>query len=286
MRTPLLLLLLLLAVAGLALAAGVLPSPRPSLALSGPIDVAAGQSHTCAVLKGGQVKCWGDNFSGQLGDGTTTNSTTPVDVCADAMCASPLTGVVAIAAGAGHTCALTDAGSVKCWGWNEFGQLGDGTSGDGDPNTLDNFSSTPVDVAGLPPGGATAVAGGLHHSCALVTGGGVKCWGLNFFGQLGDGTNTNSNTPVDVCADDPCASPLTGADEIAAGFFHSCTQTTAGGVECWGDNFFGQLGDGTTTSSTTPVDVCADSPCASPLTGAAGIDAGSAYSCAPTTGAA
>ena len=277
MRTPVLLLLLLLAVAGLALAAALLPSPRSSSAVSGATDVAAGQGHTCAVLKGGQVKCWGLNDSGQLGDGTTTNRTTPTDICADATCASPLTGVVAIAAGFGHTCALTTGGDVKCWGWNEFGQIGDGTSGDGDPNTLDNIRTTPVDVAGLPPGGATAVAAGLGHSCALVTGGGVKCWGLNNFGQLGDGTNTNRPTPVDVAT-------LTGAAEIAVGFGHSCALVTGGGVTCWGDNFFGQLGDGTTTNSTTPSDVCADATCASPFTDAAGIDAGTAHSCAPTTG--
>ena len=215
MRTPVL--LLLLAVAGLALAAALLPSPRSSSAVSGATDVAAGQGHTCAVLKGGQVKCWGLNDSGQLGDGTTTNRTTPTDICADATCASPLTGVVAVDAGVSHTCALTMGGEVKCWGWNEFGQLGDGTSGDGNPATLDNFSSTPVDVCADSPcasslTGATAVAGGFGHGCALVTGGEVKCWGLNFFGQLGDGATTDSNTPVDVCADSLCASPLTGAD--------------------------------------------------------------------------
>ena len=146
------------------------------------ISIAAGRYHTCALTTGGGVRCWGDNSSGQLGDGTTTLRWTPVDV-------SGLTsGVAAIAAGYGHTCALTTGGGVKCWGYNSFGQLGDGTTA---------WRLTPVDVSGL-TSGVTAITAGGGHTCAVTTGGGAKCWGWKDFGQLGDGTAIFSPIPVDV----------------------------------------------------------------------------------------
>lgn len=200
---------------------------------SGIAAIAAGRDHTCALTTGGGVKCWGRNWAGQLGDETTTNRNTPVDV-------SGLGGgVAAIATGQSHTCALTTSGGVKCWGANGSGQLGDGTT---------TNRTTPVDVVGL-GSGVAAIAAGERHTCALTTGGGVKCWGSNGSGQLGDGTWTQRNTPVDV------SGLGSGVQAIAAGGSHTCALTTGGGVRCWGWDGYGQLGLGTIIYRTTPVDV-------------------------------
>jgi len=195
-------------------------------------SVSAGLSHTCALTLNGGVECWGSNFYGQLGDGTTADKSTPVNVVGLS------SGVTAISVGHNFTCALITNGGVKCWGANDVGQLGDGTTSN---------KNIPVDVIDL-LNGANAISAGGGHTCALTISGGVKCWGNNFYGQLGDGTNTGRNTPVDVLG-------LSGnMREISAGGNHTCALTIAGGVKCWGSNFYGQLGDGTSWRN-TPIQV-------------------------------
>ena len=133
----------------------------------------------------------------------------------------PLTHIAQVSGGVSHTCALTTGGGVKCWGWNESGQIGDGTTRTERP--------TPVDVTGL-GSGVTAIAAGGYFSCALTTVGGVKCWGMNTRGQLGDGTTIGRSAPVDVTG------LTSGVAAIAAGGYHTCALTTTGGVKCWGWN--------------------------------------------------
>jgi alpha-tubulin suppressor-like RCC1 family protein len=197
------------------------------------IAIAAGGYHTCAITEAGGVKCWGGNAYGQLGDGSSSQRSTPVDVV------GLTSGVKAITIGGPYTCALTTAGGVKCWGRNFAGQLGDGT---------DESRNAPVQVVGLTSGVKAITAGG-HHTCAVTETRKVKCWGSNGSGQVGDGTTINRSTPVDVLG------LTSGVKAIAAGGHHTCAITEAGGVKCWGDNDSGQLGDATTLHRNTPVDV-------------------------------
>ena len=190
----------------------------------------------------GSAWAWGQGTSGQLGNGTTTNSSTPVPVSLPSG-----TTVIAIGAGAdGHNLVLTPTGQMLGWGWNPFGQVGNGTTSTGGCSCI----TTPVAVS-LPSGTTvTAVAAGGNHSLALTSSGQVLAWGFNGTGQLGNGTTTNSNIPVPVSL--PSGTIVTA---IAAGAQHSLALTSSGQVLAWGGNTYGQLGNGTTSNSSTPVQV-------------------------------
>jgi alpha-tubulin suppressor-like RCC1 family protein len=202
---------------------------------AGVSGVAAGGLHTCAVTAAGAVLCWGGNSSGELGNGTTSDSLVPVGV------KGLSSGATAVAVGFGHSCAIVAGGGLKCWGLNKYGQLGNGT-------TSEIAVKSPVDVKGL-SSGVVAVASSSLTTCAIVDGGAVKCWGHNLDGEVGDGTVNDSNAPVDV------KGLSEGVTAIGVGTSHSCAVTQAGGVKCWGNNSFGQLGDNTTMVSHVPVDV-------------------------------
>jgi alpha-tubulin suppressor-like RCC1 family protein len=196
--------------------------PTTVVGVSGATRVEAGQRHACAIVAGGAVKCWGFN-AGQLGDGTATNRSTAVTVAG-------LSGVKDLALGDLHTCALLAAGTVRCWGQNNNGELGDGT-------TVDHF--TPA--ATVNTAGATAIAAGYRHTCAIVAGGASKCWGLD--GLVHSGPNLRLPVPVPG---------LSGASALAAGGNHTCALVSAS-VRCWGENNYGELGDGTApTGQTAP----------------------------------
>ncbi|KAB8145564.1 chromosome condensation regulator RCC1 [Chloroflexia bacterium SDU3-3] len=196
--------------------------------------LASGSFHTCVLLSGGGVKCWGKNDRGQLGDGTTVSGGLPVSVAG-------MTGVRQIVTNINSSCVLTIEAGVRCWGSNYNGELGNGG-----PRTS---SPTPVDVTGL-SGNVASISTSAFFICALLTTGGVRCWGDDGSGQLGDGgaieSNTFSNVPVDVLG-------VTNATHIATGYYHACAALDTGEVRCWGDNAYYQLGTTGVTKSSTPL---------------------------------
>ena len=219
------------------------------------LAIQAGGS-TCAISTNG-VQCWGRNVRGELGNNAITNSSAPVAV-------TGLTGgVQAIAAGQSHTCELINgpAGAVQCWGFNQFGQLGDSST---------TNSSVPIAVSNL--AGAQAIATGDNHTCA-ITSGAVQCWGFGGDGELGNGGTANVLVPVVV------GGVNTGAQFIAAGGDFSCAVIN-GGAQCWGGNSEGQLGNNATANSTSAVAVTGLA------TGVEAITAGGAHACAIVNGGA
>ncbi len=196
-------------------------------------SVATGYRHSCALMTGGSVMCWGDNSKGQLGiqsaaDQSIAKSNRPRTV------AGLNRGVVAIAAGQYHTCAVRDA-KVFCWGDNSKGQLG---------VSFAKMSSIPVQVDGILDG-AQAITAGTFHSCAVVSGA-AQCWGWNYNGQLGNGSRVDSHLPVAV------ETLNQGVRNLASRGNHTCAQTDRG-LYCWGYNASGQLGNWSTQSESVPV---------------------------------
>jgi len=223
-------------VAGLLVALGsvlVMPAATADAAPSKASTVSAGYLHTCAVTSKGAARCWGANEYGQLGNNSTTDSSTPVGVYGLG------SKVKNITSGYLHSCALTTNGRVWCWGNNTYGQLG---------NNSTTNSARPVAVAGLGRG-VRAIDAGWFDTCAITARGAVKCWGNNSYGQLGNNTTTSSLTPVQVHG-------LTrGAKAVSASYFHTCAITAKGAAKCWGNNSWGELGDNTANESAKPVGV-------------------------------
>jgi alpha-tubulin suppressor-like RCC1 family protein len=247
------------------------PVPVPGLDAAcrdGTTAISAGWSHSCALCASGEVACWGTNFLGNLGVPLPTERSTPMII-------ARLNGVKEIAAGSYHTCARLASGRVTCWGANNDGQLGDNTNA---------TRLHPVMVADLADAQQIDVGLGPGHACAVVRDGTVRCWGVNFNSQLGDGTMTNQAKPIVVAILDDATQVSTGAYhtcalrrsgkvacwggkhggtaqppapvprevpdigdaiQIAAGGEHACALRKAGTVACWGMNGAGQLGDGT-----------------------------------------
>ena len=275
-------------------------TPKPAVGLSSITQLALGHSHGCALTSAGAVLCWGDNGQGQLGNGTTTSTATPTAV------PSLTSGVSQIAAGGLTTCALLATGEARCWGYNNEGEIGDGS-------TIARY--VPTAVSGVSTATKISVGDGSGHACAVLADKTVRCWGSNNVGQLGDGTTGGqSSYPLTVVT-------LTGATDVALGYDHSCARKTDGtvscwgssyggapsatplatsiagltsvssltageretcvlhvdgSVACWGSNYEGDLGDGTTTDSSTPVAVPG-------LSGVGALAAGQFFACARLT---
>lgn len=218
------------------------PSTVAPVVLSGvPIGIAAGFVHTCALIEGGDVQCWGLGTSGQLGYGNTSTIGDDEDPSAAGFVAFP--GVATqIVAGTEHTCALLQGGAVRCWGSGSVGKLGLGNTNFIGDNEL------PSSVGAINLGGAaTQIAAGAVHTCALMDDGDVYCWGSGAGGKLGYGNLTiigdtetpNSVGPVSIGAP---------ATQISAGWEHTCVVTDQGTVRCWGNGANGRLGYGNTTT--------------------------------------
>ncbi|MFO0626666.1 MAG: hypothetical protein U0325_13715 [Polyangiales bacterium] len=218
----------------------------------GATQLAAGEYHTCAITAG-TVRCWGSDLLGERGDGEGTSG----EVCSgpSEVPGMPPVPAVELTAGAYHTCARLMDNTVRCWGGNDTGQLGDGSP---------TSRTSPVAVTGLT--NAVEIAAGYSHTCARLMDNTVRCWGANGSGQIGDDSTTNRRSPVAVMG-------LTNVAQIAAGSAHTCARLMDNTVRCWGDNVSSQLGDGSTTRRLTPVAVMG-------LTDVVEIAAGGAYTCA------
>jgi|ETNmetMinimDraft_14_1059893.scaffolds.fasta_scaffold15010_2 alpha-tubulin suppressor-like RCC1 family protein len=199
------------------------------------VGISAGGEHTCAILDDGSVSCWGSNQFGQIGDGTTTDRHTPTTI--DGFGSGRT--AVGISAGSKHTCAILDDGSVSCWGSNQFGQIGD-------DSVTDRLLPVSIDLNGNKS--ATSITSGAFHTCAILDDGSVSCWGHSAKGQLGYGDTEFRRAPT------PTMSLGTSRSAIALslGTYHTCALLDDGGVKCWGDNEYGQLGDGTEIDSYSP----------------------------------
>ncbi len=196
------------------------------------VDVSAFDSAACAVISDGTVQCWGDNSSGQLGDGgMVASSSTPVTV-------TGITTAVEVAVGGDHACALLSDGTVSCWGDNSSGQIGNGTTG----GTL--LTATTVMVGSSALTGVTSIEASSHGTC-VVHDGQVACWGRNDYGGLGIGGNASAPSPL---------TGLSDADEVSMGAYYGCARSGQH-VQCWGKNDDGQFGAGTTASTTAPEEV-------------------------------
>ena len=228
-------------------------------------EIAAGFGFACALDAQGQMRCWGDNRKGELGQ----QAGTPMQQCYGGSCngfpqfvSATSNTVLRLGDGFGtdHGCVVTSGNKVQCWGDDRYGQLGDTSFGHGAalPTTATGYS-----------GSASAVAAGHIHSCALGTDGGLDCWGGNGFGALGSGASSgpefcsNPSPPggTGSCTDTALAVSglASGVSEIQVGSTYGCARATAGGIKCWGYNAYGSLGDGngggSGDMSASPVDV-------------------------------
>ncbi|MEC8340175.1 MAG: putative Ig domain-containing protein, partial [Candidatus Thermoplasmatota archaeon] len=194
-------------------------------------NIAGGRYHTCAIVDNGSVACWGGNSDGQLGDGTTNSRSTPT--LTDSLGVGRT--AVQVATGDYFTCVMLDNDEVKCWGDNQYGQLGDGTTTD---------KTSPPSSAITFPTGLTPVAlvAGDEQACAIMDDESLTCWGRNEFGELGDGTTTDRTSPTAVSLN-----AGENVIDVGSGDEYTCALLDDGSIKCWGDNDFGQLGDGTTT---------------------------------------
>jgi alpha-tubulin suppressor-like RCC1 family protein len=204
----------------------------PVTGLAGVRSIAAGRYHACAVLETGGVRCWGNGAHGAIGDGATDTRATPAATVG-------IGAASAVGVGEDHSCALSRDGVVACWGWDYFGQVGD-------PTETDRLTPTPVDGISR----AVQLSASQLFNCTRLADATTWCWGYGADGQIGDGASANGSSARRVA-------DLSGVLALGVGgtAYHACAMTADGAVLCWGQNLYGQLGDGTTENRATPVKV-------------------------------
>lgn len=199
------------------------------------VSVSSGRTHTCAVIDTGEIKCWGSNDYGQLGNMTRNLSR----VASPPSVVPGITNAVAVTAGHYHTCATLDNGQITCWGHNGSLELGN--------NTAPTHSLVPVKVSSTTDAG-NSLSVSLDGACVVLNTGRIQCWGNNSNGQLGNNSTVDSTSPVTVIG-------ITDAVTIAKSHVHACALLRSGNIKCWGNNYYGQLGNNSTVDSATPVTV-------------------------------
>jgi alpha-tubulin suppressor-like RCC1 family protein len=217
--------------------------------------IATGDAHSCVSSASGQVKCWGKNSAGQLGNSTFVASLTPVFV-------SGLATSAQVFAGENTSCSLNTNGSTSCWGANANYQLLDGTVTSRNSVTASTFGS-----------GVLSLSVGLANNCVVLASGQAQCWGDNSVGQVGDNTVVNRSTPVTV------SGLASNAALISMNRTHACALTTGGGVMCWGDNPYGEIGDNTVVQKKVATSVIGFAS-----SGAIHVASGGSHSCLVTSG--
>jgi alpha-tubulin suppressor-like RCC1 family protein len=254
-------------------------NPAGSGPLTGVRQIAAGAAHTCALLTNGQVRCWGANPGGQLGNGTLSTSPLPSSVLGPN---GVLGGVRQISTSTHHTCVALTNGTARCWGANEIGRIGDGTATD-----RRRAAQVLATTGNGPLTGVRQVTAGTRHSCAVLSSGQARCWGENAFRQLGlpQSTGGRSLRPVVVRTTAAGHPALVGARSIAAGGTSTCLILSNAQVRCFGSDGDGQLGNGAPSTNPGPVPVLSatglyDPPTPGNLTGITHVSVGSAHACA------
>jgi alpha-tubulin suppressor-like RCC1 family protein len=197
------------------------------------IEIIAGGYHTCALTSIGELYCWGRNYYGQLGDGSTDHKNTPTMTIFE-------NGRKKVYLGDDNSCAVLDDGELQCWGQNNNGQVGDNS-------TIDKIKPTKINIKG--GSSITHMALSDSHTCAVFDDGTMYCWGANSFGQLGDKTKNNKKVPTASIAVEKKVL------QVSTGWDHTCVIIQDNSLQCWGYNIFGTLGDGTTVSKTMPTEV-------------------------------
>ena len=252
----------------------IVRNPAGTGPLTGVRQVATTDDGACALLTNQEVRCWGDNEYGAVGDGTDTNDRPLPRIVKGVGGTGRLDNIVEISGESDGMCARTAGGQVRCWGEDDYGQLGDGD--------VEADSNTPRIVRGV--GGTGRLTGVVEieaaydNNCARLANGQARCWGYNDGGELGNGGTAQSGVPT-VVSNRAGTGPLTGVRDLSHGGYGGCAALTNGQVRCWGVNDTGQVGDGTTSERLRPVPVRSVSG-GGVLTGAVAVTGGYYHSCA------